>query len=106
LPLLCAMAWTPLLFFAIDRLLQARSIRWTWLGSFALAMMVIAGSPQVAYYSGFAALIYFLLQLAWVQQRFSKLACMILLLIAAATLPAVQLFPGVLASQEMLHAPA
>ena len=54
-PILCTLAWAPLVFLAIDGTLDAPSLGWSLLGMFAVAMEVLAGGPQYVFYTGVAA---------------------------------------------------
>ncbi|HTL30082.1 MAG TPA: hypothetical protein VL282_12710, partial [Tepidisphaeraceae bacterium] len=60
LPQLCTIAWTPLVFLAIDGLISAKQSRLGWivLGAFALAMQILAGFPQFVLYAGLIAMLY------------------------------------------------
>jgi len=58
LPNLCTMAWVPLIFLAVDGLLEKPTLGWVLLGTFAFAMQILAGHPQYVYYTGITVLIY------------------------------------------------
>ncbi len=58
LPNLCTMTWVPLIFLAVDGLLERPTLGWGLLGSFAVSMQVLAGHPQYVYYTGLCVLIY------------------------------------------------
>lgn len=96
LPQLCTIAWTPLIFLAIDGAIVARRRRlgWVLLGSFALAMQVLAGYPQFVLYCGFIAAFYALARLLtmWKRGRSIRFAVrsLVSLVILAAGLSAVQ----------------
>ena len=60
---LTALVWAPLLFLAIDKLFDSGKLKWSALGGLSLAMQVLAGAPQFAYYTGLAAGLYVLLNL-------------------------------------------
>ncbi|HIJ65212.1 MAG TPA: hypothetical protein HPP77_04605 [Candidatus Hydrogenedentes bacterium] len=60
----CAMVWAPLIFLAIDGLLEKPSLGWCLLGMFATAMQVYAGHPQYVFYTAVAAAVYVTLRLA------------------------------------------
>ncbi|HIJ65213.1 MAG TPA: hypothetical protein HPP77_04610, partial [Candidatus Hydrogenedentes bacterium] len=59
----CTMAWAPLIFLAIDGLLDKPSLGRCLLGMFATAMQVYAGHPQYVFYTAVAAAIYVALRL-------------------------------------------
>jgi hypothetical protein len=70
----CTMAWTPLVFLAIDQVVAAvprgdrrRVVNWCLAGAVAVAMQVYAGHPQYLFYTGVAAVLYsaLLLGSAW-----------------------------------------
>jgi hypothetical protein len=60
LPQLCTIAWTPLVFLAIDGVIRARRSRLPWilLGAIALALQILAGFPQFVLYIGLIAMLY------------------------------------------------
>jgi hypothetical protein len=97
--LMAAMAWTPLLFLAIDEWLRTRWPMWCLLGMLAVAMQILAGSPQYVYISAIAAGGYGLLRLFEpAQKRLSAAAGLLSLHAGGALLAAVQLLPGLEAS--------
>ena len=59
LPLLAAIPWIPLLFLSLEAMLDRGELKWILLGILAVTMQLLAGHPQVAYFSGIAAVIYF-----------------------------------------------
>ncbi|MGA2557387.1 MAG: hypothetical protein ABSG04_14055 [Verrucomicrobiota bacterium] len=94
LPNLCTLIWAPLLFLAIDRMLDRPALPPCLLGMFALAMSVFAGHPQFVFYMGVAAAIYVVLNCLrhWPGgQAILGLAAMGL---GGVALSAVQLFTG------------
>ncbi len=68
-PNLCTMAWTPLLFLAIDGLARKPSLRWCLLGISAVTMQILAGHPQYLFYTGVAAVIYLVFRLIKAERR-------------------------------------
>lgn len=58
LPNLCAMTWVPLIFLALDGLMEKPSLGRILLGTFAFAMHILAGHPQYVYYTCITVLIY------------------------------------------------
>jgi hypothetical protein len=64
LPLVCSIAWPPLIFLAIDELLESPRLGWCLLGALAVAMQALAGNPQTFVYTGMAAGIYCAFRLA------------------------------------------
>lgn len=74
----CTMAWTPLVFMAIDGVVAAvpvrdarRATNWCLAGAAAVAMQIYAGHPQYLFYTGVAAVLYASLVLvaAWLGTR-------------------------------------
>src|SRR6185295_574139 len=63
LPQLCAMTWAPLIFACIDALFRTQRLTWALLGTFAVAMQVLAGFPQYVFYTGIIAALYAALRL-------------------------------------------
>src|SRR5918993_2990631 len=105
---LTVLAWTPLLFIAVDGIVSGRraaGIAWM-LGTFAVAMQVLAGCPQPAYYAGLAVLLYAALRLirsplrAWLRAG-GAIAAMFLV---GALLSAAQLLPAIEAGRESVRA--
>jgi len=58
LPNLCTMTWVPLIFLTVDGLLEKPTLGWGLLGSFAVAMQILAGHPQYVYYTALSVVIY------------------------------------------------
>lgn len=82
LTILCAAAWTPLLFLCLDHYLghndsdpssRAVGIQWNrWalaIGALSVAMPILAGHPQIAYYSYLSGGLYFLVNLSLSPKR-------------------------------------
>lgn len=129
----CTMAWTPLVFLAIDQVVAAvprgdrrRAVNWCLAGAVAVAMQVYAGHPQYLFYTGVAAVLYsaLLLGAAWLEPSPSSaegsardggcrgvnwpvLAATGLTLCViyplGAALGAAQLLPGIAASRETIR---
>ena len=100
---LCAVAWAPLLFLAVDWLCDSRSPKAIWLGAFALAMQIFAGHPQYVYYTGLAAGVYGLLRL-WRNERPLGAVCgLFAMAVFAGALGSVQLLTGWSAAKETIR---
>jgi hypothetical protein len=56
--MLCTMAWSPLVLLAVDGLFALRWRHGILIGALAVAMQVLAGFPQMLFYTGVAAAIY------------------------------------------------
>lgn len=103
LPNLCAMAWAPLLFLAIDGIFAKRTLDWCLLGIFAVAMLVLAGHPQYAYYTAIAVAIYCALRVVSAQQRLKIVVLLAAVLIGSVALTSAQLFTGLEATRESIR---
>lgn len=97
---LCTMAWAPLIFLAVDRLTSEKSWRGTWLGSIAVAMQVLAGHPQYAFYTVVVAAVYALARLRGAPRPWQAATGCMLIYIAGAALSAAQLLTGLQATAE------
>lgn len=58
LTVLCALAWVPLFFCAIEKIVDRPSLGWVLVGMLALAMQVLAGHPGYNLMVGFVAIFY------------------------------------------------
>ena len=103
LPNLCAMAWGPFIFLAIDGWLRCRTPGWLLLGAAGVAMQILAGHPQYVFYTGVAAGLYAALQLAVARDRLRALAGLAAFPLAGAALSAVQLLEGFHAAGESVR---
>src|SRR5262249_17134501 len=119
LPHLCTMAWTPLVFLAIDGVLaEASSVDgsrcapvwrgprawlWTLAGAFAVAMQIFAGHPQYVFFTAVAAGIYTVLRLAGTQHKVVVGALLGGMYGGGAVLAAVQLLAGATATAETIR---
>ena len=103
LPNLCTMAWGPFVFLAIDGWLRHRTPGWLLLGAASVAMQILAGHPQYVFYTGVAAGLYCVGQLAVAPRRFRAAAGLAALALAGAALSAVQLFEGFHAAGESVR---
>ncbi len=95
LPNLCAMVWAPLLFLAIDGLVETLSLGWILLGIFAVSMQILAGHPQYVYFTAIISGIYTLLNLKGRQEKLSILGSWAAIYASASFLTAVQLWTGI-----------
>ncbi len=103
LPNLCAMVWAPLLFLAIDGLLQERSFTWCLMGMFAITMQILAGHPQYVFYTAIAAGLYSGLRLIRARERPRLVLGLGSMYVGAAALAAVQLLAGLEAAGESVR---
>ena len=103
LPNLCTMAWGPFIFLAIDGWLQRRTAGWLFLGAGSLAMQILAGHPQYVFYTGVAAALYCIGQLAVARVPVRAAAGLAGFVLAGVGLSAVQLFEGFHAAGESVR---
>jgi hypothetical protein len=95
LPHLCAMTWPPLLFLAIDGVFEKPRLRWVLLGTFAVAMQVLGGHPQLVFYTAAAAAVYSAACLATAKRRGRCVLALLGICIGGAALGAVQILSGI-----------
>jgi hypothetical protein len=102
---LSSMAWIPLEFLAIDEWFARRRPAWCLVGMFAVAMQLLGGHPQYAYFAGIATGAYALVRLAEPQRsRLALLAGIVSISVGGALLAAVQLLAGAQAVRETVRA--
>ena len=94
LPNLCTLIWAPLLFLAIDQVVDRPSVGPCLLGMFAAGMAVLAGHPQFVFYTGVAAGVYCVLQVARCRPRGKVILGLGTIALGGVALSAVQLFTG------------
>jgi hypothetical protein len=94
---LSVVAWTPLVFLAVDRIVAGHGTRSAWLlGALAVAMQVLGGYPQPAYYAGLAVMVYVAVRLLRAPWRVWATV--------AVSIAAMYLFGGMLAAAQLLPA--
>ncbi|MBN2309171.1 MAG: hypothetical protein JXR94_09385 [Candidatus Hydrogenedentes bacterium] len=103
LTMLCAVAWMPLLFLAIDRILDAGSAEWCLAGAVAGTMQVLAGWPHVLFYTAVAAGPYTVFCLARAPRRGRAVALLAVAALAPLVLGAAQLWPGIQTALESVR---
>jgi hypothetical protein len=59
-----AIAWIPLVFLAIDGIIATPTLGWLLLGTTAVSMEMLAGYPQVLFYTAIASLLYTLAKIS------------------------------------------
>jgi hypothetical protein len=94
LPNLCTMVWAPLIFLAIDGLLEKVSLGWILLGIFAVSMQILAGHPQYVYFTAIIGTIYGFLNLLGNKAKLKTLGGMAVIVVGACLVTAVQLWTG------------
>jgi hypothetical protein len=100
---LCALIWAPLLFLAMDQMVDRPSLGPCLLGVFAVAMAVLAGHPQFVFYLAVAAGLYGLLQVVRARQRGKALLGLGAIALGGAALSAVQLLTGLQEGGEAIR---
>jgi hypothetical protein len=128
LPNLGTMIWTPVLFLALDTILNQPSLGATLLGMFAVAMAILAGHIQYVFYMSVGAVVYCALHLASkcrslvfpnlnapvpgsgpaksaLPGLLKTVCCLSLIWLGAVALTAVQLLTGIQESHENVRAP-
>ncbi len=94
LPNLCAMVWAPLIFLAIDGVIDLGSISWILLGAFSVSMQILAGHPQYVYFTGLVALLYLLVRLSGSVRPWRSFGSFSLFYVGALLLTAAQSWTG------------
>jgi hypothetical protein len=100
---LASMAWTPLVFLAIEGIFDDLHWKWALLGMLAVAMQILAGFPQAVYYTGLIGGLYSLLRLFGYSQRRAALLRLVVLYAGATLIAAVQLLPGLQTAGESVR---
>ncbi len=107
LNIVCAIAWIPLQFLAIDEWLATRRRIWCLIGMLAVALQLLSGQPQYVYLTALMAAGYAALRL--LERRDERPAAALGLLSiysGGALLAAVQLFAGIQATSETIRSRA
>ena len=95
LTMLSALAWAPLVFWAVDRMFDGPCLRWWCVGVLAVTMQVFAGLPQMVFCTGIAVGFYCLLRLFPATDRVRVIVPLLSLAAVPLLLGAVQLWPGI-----------
>jgi hypothetical protein len=95
LPHVAIMVWAPLLFLAIDLVMDGLFARGTLLGVFAMTMFLLAGHPQYVYYTGMAAAVYVLINLFRAKNIPFAIAGCATIVAGGVAIAAVQMLSGV-----------
>ncbi|MCX5772212.1 MAG: hypothetical protein NTZ09_18325, partial [Candidatus Hydrogenedentes bacterium] len=94
LTMIAVFAWSPLVFLAIDKLIEQPRVSWVLGGIFAVTMMLLAGSPHPVFIVGVGVGLYVLLHLRRVVTSPSRLAALAAIAVAPLLLSAIQLWPS------------
>jgi hypothetical protein len=103
LTVLATLAWTPLLFLSIDRLLERPTTGWCLVGVLATAMQALAGYPASFLIIGVTAALYALLSIRRAPQPLRSVALLGVVGIAPLFLGAVQLWTGLEVAAETVR---
>ncbi len=104
LSLLCAVAWTPLVFASVEGWVQKRTIGWILLGMAAIAMQILAGDMQACFYTGVAAVLLLAFGLVNTPPRSKALLGFLGMYAGAAALGSIQLVATFQAGSESVRA--
>ncbi len=100
LSLIGSAAWTPFLFLVVDELIEFPRARWILSGIGIVTLQILAGHPQTVFYSGIAALLYFLLNALNVKGFEKASVSFVAIYLGATLISAVQLLAGFHAGSE------
>jgi len=100
---LCAMAWAPLIFLAIDGIMDRPSLRWSLLAIMAVTMQILTSQFQYVYYTAIAVAIYIAVRLVTAVNRRRVLLGLFAIPCGSLLLSAFHLFPVFLTTQEGLR---
>lgn len=103
LPVICVMAWAPLILLAIDGMFDKPSLSWFLLGAFAVAMQGLAGFPQCMFYTLVAVLFYSGIRIIKTEKRLITGLCVMGMYVVGSALSAVQLLTGLQAAAESIR---
>jgi hypothetical protein len=95
-----AMVWAPLIFLAIDMILDRPTLGRALLGMFAVAMQIVADAPQYVFFTAVAAAIYTLLRWLPEPNKWRRALALIGMCAGALALTAVEVVPSLLAAAE------
>ena len=97
---LCAMTWAPLIFLAIDGMMDKPSLKWSLLGIFAVAMQMLTGQFQYVYYTAIAVVLYGCIRLFFVRKWKYVIPGLLTIPVGSLLLTAFQILPVLTSSQE------
>lgn len=97
---LCAMTWAPLIFFAIDGMMDRPSLQWALLGTFAVAMQILTGQYQYVYYAAIAVCLYGGGRLFFIVKRKYVILGLLTIPVGSLLLAAFQILPVLTSSSE------
>lgn len=100
---LATLAWVPLVFLTLDKIMETRRTGWVLAGIVVITLQILAGFPQYFYICTLIAGVYVLLSLWKKTGALQTLGQVVLAYIGALGLSAVQLGAGWAASRECLR---
>ncbi len=100
---LSTMAWAPWLFLAIDGWLSDGNRAWCAAGMACVAMQVLAGHPQYAYYSALAAALYSSLVMCFANGPRRRVPGLLAIFAGGGMLAAVQILTGLQTAAESVR---
>ena len=104
LSLLCAVAWTPLVFASVEGWIQKRTLGWSLVGMAAIAMQILAGDLQACSCTAVAAVLLLTFGLVNTPQRSKALLGFLGMYAGAAALGSIQLVATFQAASESVRA--
>ncbi len=103
LPNLRTLIWAPLILLSVDGWLDTGKARWALVGMAAVALQLLAGHIQEAYYTGLVASGYALFLGIGRRRIVRAVAGVAVMYLGGASLAAVQLLPGIDAARETMR---
>ena len=103
LTMLNALAWTPLIFLAVDRIFDNPSLKWALVGAFATSMQTLAGYPQSAYASALALAMYCAFRYIPAPRKIALTSSLAIVAVLPLLMCAMPLWMGFDAGQESLR---
>lgn len=95
-----SMAWVPLILLTLDSLLDEPGFEWVLVGTFALAMQILAGYPQVLFNTLFACALYGSLRLVTATHPLKTVLAVCVVGVGALLIGTVQLWTGLQTAAE------
>lgn len=100
---LAAIAWIPLIFLSVDRILAARFASGILIGAIALALQWFAGHPQTLYYTALVAGIYTLVHTIGQKRWIAIFVSLAAMYVIGTLIAAIQVIPAIYASEFSLR---
>ena len=96
-------AWIPLVFLAIDGIVATPTLGWLLLGTIAVSMEMLAGYPQVLFYTAIAAVLYTLAKISESQKIWKSILLLALMNVFTLGLTCVQWNAGAAMAEECVR---